>query len=171
MIVPRSATFGSLFLLLGCRAPLFDPSSRPGTWMQPADAAGAVASHPDGVTGGFEMTVRSMTQGQGIREGHLFLHSAVDPREPGGLVIQLPPEVVEWFRSARRVEPLTDLFGKTVRVRGTAQPRRFIANPDRSDPGKDVLLTAGVRVDSPEQITLLADFKPTLLASPNSPPR
>jgi hypothetical protein len=147
-------------LLLGCATAEVAPASGSRRWLSASEAYRAAAAQPEGASGSFEIPVQCIGQGTGPLEGHFFLYTSKDPRTSGTVVLQLPPDVVQDLRASRRVEPLTDLQGRLVRVTGTAKLKPLGPGPAGAGTGD---AQAWILATSPDQIVVLKTFSPAHL--------
>jgi hypothetical protein len=128
-------TFLLVLALAGCASA--DRSSPPSTGtasgaeITPTQAILAAAERPAGISGIFEMEVR----GGGRQNDWLYLNSEADYRDQRCLTIAIPPTVAPEVERQIGGDPVVELRGKTIRVRGTAKRTTiwFISNGVRTD--------------------------------------
>ena len=92
----------------------------------PMQAVFAAAEHPEGVSGTFEMDVRS----GGRQDDWLYLNSEADYRDQRCLTVESPPALALQLERRLGGDPTAILRGKTVRVIGTALRTKiwFVSN-------------------------------------------
>lgn len=100
--------------------------------LTPAPAVMNAAEMPAGVSGVFEMVVRST----GREGGNLFLNSELDYRDPRNLTIVISPSM-EQALQARLGAPVESAIAKrTIAVRGTARKIKILFVEDGHPSGK-----------------------------------
>jgi hypothetical protein len=120
--------------------------------ISPQQAIQTAAANLDGVNGVFEMQVKNI----GSVNGSVFLNSESDYRDQRCLTISISPNAVVQLRTELKVDPQTYFGNRTIRIKGTAKRVRiaFIANGRITD---KYYYQTQIRVDNPDQITLIND--------------
>jgi hypothetical protein len=114
----RRAALGAVSLLLAsCASPLPQTTQ---LRLTPAQAVINAAEMPGGVSGVFEMVVRST----GREGGKLFLNSELDYRDPRNLTIDISPAVEKALQERLGAPVENAVARRAVAVRGTARKVR-----------------------------------------------
>lgn len=125
----RRAALGAVSLLVaGCVSPV-----TPATQLRltPAQAVINAAETPRGVSGVFEMVVRST----GRQGGKLLLNSELDYRDPRNLTIDIAPEVERALEQRLGAPVEGAVTRRAIAVRGTARKVRTIFTVDGQPSG------------------------------------
>jgi hypothetical protein len=114
----------ALLFLFGFSPVLFagDSTLLSGPAIAPVEAIKEARASSDGFFGIFQMRVQSTD----VEGGAVILFSELDRRDPRCLSIALLPSAVKEMFRQNGLEPIVDLKGKTVRVRGTAEVRQAL---------------------------------------------
>jgi hypothetical protein len=138
---------GAAALLLGS-CTVYTPQLTP-LRLTPAQAVINAAETTAGVSGVFEMVVRST----GREGGYLFLNSELDYRDPRNLTIDVSPSV-ELALESRLGAPVESAVSKrAIAVRGTAKKTRVNFVSDGRPTGKYYFQTH-LRVESARDLTV-----------------
>ncbi|TDF35526.1 hypothetical protein EYS14_19105 [Alteromonadaceae bacterium M269] len=76
-----------------------------------------------------QFEVKSTGIGSGAESGRWYLNSGVNYRSSYSLNVHLSPKVAEKFANKYNVKDPSELLGKTIQVKGTAQPTHYCVVP------------------------------------------
>ena len=144
--VGRAAVAAALVLSASCARP--GAQLRP-LRLSPEQAVMNAATSAEGVSGTFEMVVRTT----GRQGGFLYLNSELDYRDQRNLTIEVSAAVEQALETRFQAPVEMSLRGKVVAVRGTARKVRIDFTQDGRPTGKYYYQTH-VRLGSARSLTV-----------------
>jgi len=127
-----------------------DTARIPDTYFLPEQAVIGAASSPQGMSGTFAMTVRSVAWA----EGKLFLDSEEDYRDPRNLSVVISPAVADALTERFGDKPEHYLLHRQIAVSGTAEKVQIVFVVNGRETSKYYFQTH-LRLATPNHISIM----------------